>query len=173
MAGAFDIQRVPLALVDMLGMKATGDTPHQMGETVGGVVDMLDMYLWNRTVDYGMQCGVAPTVVGFLISSGGAYGQGPADGTIWLLYSAGIRYAPIAAGASHISAAAINRVGSRVQLLHEPVSIPASTGGGTQVWFPRPVIVRPGDTIGCYTLNITGVPNINPVMEMRFAIVGI
>lgn len=50
MAGPLDIQRFPRALLDLLGLKATGDTPHTMGDSVVGTVDLSIHYPIDRTI---------------------------------------------------------------------------------------------------------------------------
>lgn len=50
MAGPLDIQRLPRAFVDLLGLKSTGDAPHFISETVQGVVDLSVHYPIDRTI---------------------------------------------------------------------------------------------------------------------------
>jgi hypothetical protein len=176
MAGRFDIQRIPKGLVDLFGMKGTGDAPHTLADTVFASVDSMDLYLVDRMVPWISQTGVAPTVIGFLIAS--IAPTGPAPGEQWLISSAGIRMPAIAAATAItinfvLQRVAANAVGTVYESIAGPLVLPASTGGFVTEHFAKPVIARPGDTLGVFVSNITGVPASQPQLWMTYTPLGV
>lgn len=172
MAGPQDIQRYPKGLIDLLGMRATGDTPHQISNVVLGSIEMLDMYLADRVLTWRGTTGVPPAGTGFVASS--ITPNSPSPGEMWMLYGAGIIFAPIGAGTAIKAAFCIQRsafTGSNIfQKVGEELNLAATIGGMAYEHFTRPIIVRPGDTFGVYTSYILGLPAISPMLMAQYAV---
>lgn len=175
MAGPLDIQRYPTALVDMLGLKATGDTPHILSGEISGGLDLTRLYLYERTIYGNVPNAVAITVPGFLICTTTNFGQGPGPGQIWMVLGAGVRVPALAAATSIIVQNCVQRPSGSI--IYTPIgpriSVPASTGDGDFEWFDQPVIMRPGDVFGSYTYNIVGAPGVAATMMMAVAVLGV
>lgn len=172
MAGPLTIQRFPKGLIEILGMRATGDTPAALAQQIAGNLDLLDMYLLDRCKTQAITTGIALTVPGY-ITMGSA--SGPAAGFIWFVYDISVSFGAVGAastlqshvGISRIANVSINLPGMSSGLLN---SGQASTVG---IHFERPLIMRPGDLVSLSTPLLTGTPNVTPSGMMYLVEIGI
>lgn len=174
MATPFDIQRYPQGLVDLLGMKATGNTPAQLSQQTGGVVELADYYLWDRVQANVGQSPVAIGVVGFLANSTGA--TVVPQGELWVLYDATLRVPAIAAATALTLTLVIQRsfAGTSAWFaLTEQQRLAAGQGCLVGPRFDRPLLLRPGDTFGTYCSDITGVPGQQAFTTVSYAVLKI
>jgi hypothetical protein len=174
-AGPLDIQRVPKGLIDLLGMKATGDTPHILDTATRASLDVLNYYLIDRKVNLQGQTGVAVNALGFLITSSNP--QGPQPGEIWLVHSAAMAFPALAAATTLKGFMAIKRTGilgaACYQFLGPEVNLPALTGGGSGETYQLPWIMLPGEVFGFYCTAITGVPASTPQFWLQYAVLNV
>jgi len=165
MAGPLDIQRYPTGLIDLLGMRATGDTPFQLGQATIGTVDLTDYYLTDRVVGLGLQLPAAIAATGFVA----AVGSTVPTGQLWQVYSAAMIVPALAAATALKTAFVIRRAFAAYQVLVATPQIPAAEGFIGGITFERPMVMRPGDDFGCFTSNLTGAPLSNPTLYLAFA----
>ena len=165
MAGPLDIQRLPKGLIDLLGMRATGDTPHQLAQSTIAQLEVTDYYLSDRVVGLSVQPAAALAATGFSLGVGSAV---PA-GEQWMVYSAAIIVPTIAAATALKTSLVIRRAFAAYQVLVATPQIPASEGFIGGVTFERPMVMRSGDDLGCFTVNLTGVPASTPTLYLAFA----
>lgn len=159
MAGPMDIQRYPTGLIDLLGMRATGETPHQLDGNIGADIDVTDLYLFDRRVTQVGQSPVAIGAIGFLANSTGA--TTIPQGEMWLLYDCSLRVPAIAAATALTLSLVVQRSsgGTSAWLpLTDQLVLPASTGGLIGYRRDAPVLLQAGDQFGTYCTNVTGVP---------------
>jgi len=172
MAGPLTIQRFPKGLIEILGMRATGDTPAQLAQDVSGDLDLLDFYLLDRCRDLSITTGVAIASAGFT-TMGTA--SGPGAGFIWLVYSISVQFGAVAAAATLQSQVGISRsANSLVGLpgMDTPLLV-AGASAQVAVYFEKPLIMRPGDLVAIQTTILTGAPAVTPAGRMYFAEIGI
>jgi hypothetical protein len=168
MAGPQDIQRYPRGLIDLLGMRATGETPHELARQTAPVLDLWDLYLADRCELYSVPTAAATTVVG-----GQAFplAQVP-DREVWFLYEASLRVPATAAATLLQQNLCIFRQNGLVTLplaLTGTMRVPALEGGLVGVHFNKPLMMLPGNALGVWTSAITGAPAVNPILTMWFA----
>lgn len=153
MADKFTIQRLPVGLLDLLGMQSTGDTPNALSSETQAVIDLTDYYLTDRLTAIQGTTGV--------IGVTGAYGspQIVPAGFQWLVY--GITFTSVntaaATGLSWVPAIYRSNV-NQYQMLGDKQVVGAAAQIGRGTWWERPVIMRPGDYGACYVTEITGAP---------------
>jgi hypothetical protein len=174
MAGPQDIQRFPKGLIDLLGMRATGDTPRQLAQTTAPNIDLKTEYLLDRTTLRGFSAGIAPAGNGLF--TGGA-ASGPAAGFMWYVFAAGF-YTPtaIAAAATAAYALGIQNSSATIHLPLTDCSTPVLTAGQQWIgggYFDRPYLMQPGDLFAWRVIGLTGAPGVNPQASILFAEVGI
>lgn len=154
MADAKTIQRLPVGLLDLLGMQSTGDAPHLVSGEVQPVLDLTDLYLTDRLRGAnGATANVA--AIGGLLTT-----VGPPAGQQWMVYGvAGTMSGALAAATGFTGTLLINRPSVGFAQFVGPtfaVANPAQWVGGQ--WFERPLIMRPGDTLGIWISAVTGAP---------------
>lgn len=171
MAGPQDIQRFPKGLIDLLGMRATGDTPNQLAAQIAGELALKDEYLFDRLIGYRAAVGAG------LINATGSFsltlGTVP-PGQLWYVYGWSIEVtapAPatgltITLGFARGAANVRNYVGPAQRLI-------ATEGAAWGVWFETPLILGPGDTPVAYVSSVTGVPNVTATGILWHSVVGI
>lgn len=153
MAGPQTISRLPTGLLDLLGMKGTGDTPHELAAYLQSNVDLTDLYLSDR-VSFLLG---SPTITGV-----GFVGGSPVpDGQVWLVQGLSLQSNPVTAGASVTISLAhyIARLNTAFILHPQQNTYAAGTILGMGLRFDRPAIWRPGDTARVITSAATGAPN--------------
>lgn len=178
MAGPMDIQRVPRGLVDLFGLKSTGDSPHVLSQQMQGGVDFLDAYLLDRvSTVQGVPAPNAPGVFQIL--------SGPAFDEIWFVYH--IAYLPTPLNT--LNAASTYEASYEIynQNTNNGLFIPGTWSGKLTVagtWpsagqaaaslFEKPLIMRSGDGFqaNVYTYTGTGL-NGYPVLRVKRAVVKI
>jgi len=154
MADAKTIQRLPVGLLDLLGMQSTGDTPHMISGEVVPIVDLINLYLTDRLA--GQNAATANVAaVGSLLST-----VGPGPGEQWMVYGlTGSSTGALAAATGFTANLTINRASAGfVQFLTPPYAVanPGLWAGG--ISFDTPFIMRPGDKVGVWISAITGAP---------------
>lgn len=169
MAGPQDIQRYPRGLIDLLGMKSTGDTPHQLQQQIGGEIDMLDWYLNDRLEVLSTTIAVAPAALGNFQFQNSTVPQGE----MWAVYDVAVNCGGVvAAAASIIFAPVIFRNQSLVG--NAVIAGPQSTAATGQnilagARYEKPNLVLPGQSFGVQVQGITGVPAVPFQLTCWFA----
>lgn len=168
MAGPQDIQRFPRGLIGLLGMQATGDTPHKLSDTVDSSIDLLPFYLNDRQTFQSFPISAAPAATGVL----GFTGSACPDGTIRFIYNAGV-FAPATAAATAIKMRLCVFRGPNLNgetYIGEQLSLGATDAGTIAASFDsQPMMLLPGQSFGIRTLTITGAPATAPVLGLYFA----
>ena len=149
-----DIQRAPAGLLELLGLRGTGNTPRQLDELLQGHLDLTPLYLapLARTIR------AATAAVG----ANGFFGATAAtipQGELWVLSSIAASSTNMAAGESYRLALAISRGGSVNTLEIFAQSTQTASGVtqriGTGYTFPEFKILGPGDVPGVYVTDVT------------------
>jgi hypothetical protein len=159
MAGPQDIQRYPTGLIDLLGMRATGQTPSQLAGEISGSIEVGELYLFNRRVTQVGQSPVAIGAVGFLANTTGA--TVVPQGEMWVLFDCTMRVPVIAAATALNLSLVVQRPADGTSawfMLTEELRLTASTGGLAGYRHSKPMLLQPGDTFGTYATLVTGVP---------------
>jgi hypothetical protein len=171
MAGPQDIQRYPKGLIDLLGMRATGDTPHQLAQQTSPDIDMLDFYLADRGE---VLEATTPAVVA--LGNQSFVGARVPSGQMWLIYELSFIVPPIAA-ASTLDASLVlyrNSTANAFAIALGPrVTLAASTGGCDGIHFEKPLVLMPDQSIGLRASILTGAPASTPILDMWFARIGV
>jgi hypothetical protein len=154
MADAKTIQRLPAGLLDLLGMQSTGDTPHLISGEVVPMLDLIDLYLVDRL--RGTNAATANVAApGSLLTT-----VGPTPGEMWLCYGlSASSNGALAAATGYTANLLVNRPStgfSQFITLPQAVANPALFATG--VTFQKPLIMRPGDTLGIWVSAVTGAP---------------
>lgn len=171
MAGPLDIQRYPMGVVDLLGMKSTGDTPHVLDQAVRLNLDALDYYLWPRKVSFTGQSSSNATAVGQIMDFLGIP-LVPA-GQLWAVYSVNLWWGPEPAGANITAVPYYDFQNTTGRVFFDPVvGNIAAWGAGGKV-FEKPHLVGPGSKFRAYVLAITGAPNIPVTLDLTYAVLSI
>lgn len=163
MAGPFDIQRPPIGLLDLLGLKATGDNPHVLAGEVRSTLMLDDLFLVDRLVAAARSTGV--NIPGTGTATMGA-ASGPSDGFIWLLYGLDFLVPPVGAAATIQCGLTIQRgttttIQQRIEACQSPLLSAGQAFAGAK-WWERPLIMRPGDVLAVNTTIFTGAPAVTP-----------
>jgi hypothetical protein len=154
MADKYTIQRLPVGLLDLLGMQSTGDTPHSIAESVIPSIELTDLYLTDRLASIFGSSGALNAT-----TSGNVANQGPPDGYQWLLYGCSYTSGAVAAAASISWVPAIYRASlGAYQAFGEKQLLAATQIAAKGIWFERPLVMRPGDRCGYIVADVTGVP---------------
>lgn len=158
MADPLLIQRPPTGLLDLLGLKAMGQGPIQLAETVAcTLADCVDYYVANRRTSVSGVTGVAMvantsyTVPAILVPAG----------EIWFVYglSINLNVATAAATAIRFWGGYQLAASTNVVTVGDTLTIGASDNGSLGVIFSRPLIWLPGTQGYLITGAVTGVPN--------------
>jgi hypothetical protein len=172
MAGPQDIQRVPRGLIDLLGMRATGQTPAQLDATVNGQIELLEFYLNERFV--------IATQTGSIVISPGLTGFNSLtvpNGQLWLLYQMTFSSVSSAAGTGAICTGGITRqylTGGNYFALTNVFEWGPLAQLNIGANFTRPVIMQPGDQVNLRTSAIlTAAPSVAPICHIYYAALGI
>jgi len=168
MAGPQDIQRVPRGLIDLLGMRATGQTPAQLGNDIRGSLELLEFYLNER---FRVLQGNSSNIVSPAISV--VAGSTVPQGQLWLLYQISLSSGLSAAGQGAILTGGVLRNPSGINpyfALTDPFTWGAVQAVGVGANFSRPIIMQPGDqlAIRCSAI-ITAAPALPVTVDAYFA----
>lgn len=168
MAGPQDIQRFPRGLLGLLGIQATGDTPHQISGLVNGQIDMLPYYINDR------QQFQAFPISGPIAAAGTL--QFPLSvvppGTLRFVYNAGVLVPATAAATALKTRLCVFRSPglNGETYIGETLSLLALDSGTIGATFDSvPMVVLPGQSFGLRTTTITGAPGTSPVLGLYFA----
>lgn len=157
MAGPQDIQRYPRGLIDLLGMRATGDTPHKLAPEISGGIEMLELYVNDRMIP-NASAGAAP------VAALGNYqipGLVVPDRELWLIFELTFYIGTIAAATALRYTGGILRArgsGNVFSALLPQVAVAAGEQGNVGMKFERPVIGLPGNIITANVNQLTGLP---------------
>lgn len=169
MAGPLDIQRFPKGLIDVLGMKATGDTPNQLGQQTTPTVGVDWLYTFDRLQFRTFNSVVATNADGLFLGGAGA---GPLPGFMWIVFAASF-YTPVAvaAGATVQLGFGIRNPGNVFLVMDSLITpILAATQGAVQAkHFERPYLMQANDQFGWRVRGVTGVPGTIPEATVQFA----
>lgn len=167
MAGPQDIQRYPRGLIDLFGMRGTGDTPHTLSASISGQVDLTDLYLADRSEAQVFNAAAVVAALGPILFSGATVPQGE----MWLVYEAGVfsGTAAAATGATLVPFIARSQNGTLNVPIIPPITVPASSQGMGGVHYERPTVAMPGQQWGIQVTSITGLPLITPSLVLYFA----
>lgn len=169
MAGPQSIQRYPTGLIDLLGMRATGDTPHEIANIIGGSIDLLNLYAIDRLVCRQSGTAIAIAALGYLGINTAPIG--PPPGTLWLIYHGAISCVPVAAGATLGCSLVIRRqAGVNIYDQIGPALDMVATQGGhaSEHFWDAPLLMRPGDEFGVWTHTFTGAPAVTPNVSWTY-----
>jgi hypothetical protein len=173
MAGPQDIQRYPRGLIDLLGMRATGDTPHQLAAQTMPNIDLLDFYLNDRCEVFSAAIAVAPAALGNFQFAGSAVPQGQ----MWALYDVTVNCGGVVAAAASITFSPVifrNQAVVGNGVVVGPVTT-ATTGQNlaSGSHFERPNLIIAGQSFGVQVHAITGVPGVLFQITAWFARLGV
>lgn len=173
MADRYDIQRLPSGLTDLLGMRATGDTPHTLADSIFGAINMDALFLLDRRQTRAVTTGIALPGIG-IASFPQANGGGPASGFVWFVYGLALTVPTVAAAASIQTHCGVLRqgVGGSPQLLPgfgTGLLAAGSTFTAGLQFEGAPLILRPGDTFAMQTGIYTGAPAVTPTLLIHYA----
>lgn len=154
------IQRPPTGLLDLLGLKAMGQGPVQLNETVScTVADCVDYYVATRRTTVSantpvvMAANTQYTVTGVVVPAG----------EIWLVYAFACTLDTATAAATAIrwtgGYAKQSAIGTMIPLV-DTASAGASDNDVKATVFSRPFIWLPGDTGIVFAHAVTGAPNV-------------
>jgi len=172
MAGPQSIQRYPRGLIDLLGMRATGDTPQELAQSVIGNLELLEFYLADRLIP-NASVGAAPmnAVGDFAIA-----GLTVPSREIWLVYEVTLTSGTTAAATAVTATAGLMRnVGSGN--VYSALTMPSTAGAAAQLnvgsKFDRPVMALPGNVFNVRCSAVTGVPAATPTVAILYASIGV
>lgn len=157
MAGAQDIQRYPRGLIDLLGMRATGETPHKLGQENIGTLEMLEFYLNDRMTPNASASAAPPAAIGNVQITGLTV----PDRELWLVFELTAYVAAIAAATRLVFTGGVLRnrgSGNVYSALTDSIVVPALEAGYVGKKFERPVLMLPGNVVSAQITGITGLP---------------
>lgn len=172
MAGAQDIQRYPRGLIDLLGMRATGETPHKLGQDVSGVLELLELYLNDRMIPNASASAAVVSAVGDLNITGLTV----PDRELWLVWEITLTSTTSAPATGFTATAGLLRnrgSGNVYSALTAPSVVGASSQANVGAKFSRPVLALPGSLFNVRVSAITGAPNSTPAVGIWYASLGI
>jgi hypothetical protein len=168
MAGPQDIQRFPRGLIDLLGMRATGETPHTLGQSTQAVLNVDWLYTFDR-LQFRTFSATSPTNADGLFL--GTPTASPQPGFMWMVFDASF-YTPVAvaAGATVQLGFGVRNPGNVFLIMENLVSPLLAAGQGTMHanHFERPFLMQAGDFFGWRVRGVTGVPAITPEATVSF-----
>lgn len=168
MAGRYDIQRFPTGLLELLGMKGTGDTPHELASNISGSLDLMGAYLAQRRVSIAGQSAIAMTGNG----SYSAIGMLVPATELWFVYNVSVRLTPNTAAASSIRFWGGFQRQAAAGVYHpltDVVNVGATDNGVGYTHFEQPAIFLPGDQFYIFTGATTGIPGSNGILALDVA----
>lgn len=168
MAGPQDIQRYPRGLIDLLGMRATGETPHKLAQDMSGVLELLELYLNDRLTPN------ASASAGNIIATGDVpiTGLTVPEREMWLIWEMTLTTGLFAAAtAANVTGGLLRNRGSGnvFTALTPTQKVVAAEQACVGSKFDRPVIALPGNVAACRVSAITGLPLANAVISILYA----
>jgi hypothetical protein len=158
MAGPQDIQRYPRGLIDLLGMRATGETPHQLGKDLAPVLEQLDLYLLDRQRQIQTSTTTVSSLGNLLFPS-----MTVPSGELWFVYEITLQIPAVAAASSVRAMLAVYRsqTGTNLPLGVAPsIDALALQANAIGVHFEKPLLMTPAQSIGVFTSFVTGTPGV-------------
>lgn len=161
------IQRVPRGLLDFLGMKGTGDLPHEVAGELRTSIDLFELYgieMRRRTATTGW----AAVAVGWQTDNLGNLTVPP--GEIWLVSNVSLAITTGVGGAFKGLVAYRRKLNAATYfyLQQQQLTLAANDFGVTGVnldW--RTLVLTPGDDLGIYCTLATAVVN-TPTMYVDY-----
>jgi len=149
MAGRQTIQRFPSGLLDTLGMKGTGDTPHELAGQLAAYFNASEMYLENRRA-YVNPVGPGPTDQAYSYNAGGTVPQGQ----LWIVKCVDWSFVAGAATDMQVRAAYSWPQSTPPFVYGDLLTIPAGvakTYHNCRTFQTGELILQPGMALGYYT----------------------
>lgn len=163
------VQRVPMALLDLLGLKSTGQNPVLFSELLGPSIDMTDLYLANRWEI--INASVAAIATTGLKTTGS---WEPADGTVLVIDGACIQFATVlAAATTYRLRLCLYTVQTGNPFRMAPSAVTTTVGEIVAGAWDGPIVVRPGEGLGIWAENVTLGTSAAPRIAGRVARLGI
>jgi hypothetical protein len=169
MAGPQDIQRFPRGLIDILGMRATGETPSRLAQETQPQLDLIDLYLLDRQRQFQNSSAVIAANGNVLIP-----GMTVPSGELWFLYEATMQVPTIAVATLLQTMLAVYRsqTGTNLPLgLGPSIRTPALEGNAWGIHFEKPLIMSPAQSIGLYTSVCTGAPGVAVQVTINYSVI--
>jgi hypothetical protein len=145
------IQRVPLAYLDLLGLKSSGDSPHFAPVTLDPSIEIRDLYLANRWEEVQGSTTTALAGGGFFASS-----LAVPSGELWALDGVNVYVNPVAGNT--LNSPRIVVYNTQTGAIIRFGATGGSYAGGANVYWSDtlssgtlPLLMRPSDTIGVLT----------------------
>jgi hypothetical protein len=155
------VQRLATGLPDVLGAKATGDTPHVMSEAMSSVIDVLPFLLCGRYQNTFVSTGniVGQTVV---------FGPQVPPGEAWVTHNITSSGGPVTAGATITLGIGVYRNQTSLEALPERATFIAGELCYLGHWFEAPIIMMPGDRPVAFVSAFTGAPNFSILLSAGY-----
>jgi len=163
------IQRPPIGLLDLLGLKAMGQGPVQLAETVAcTLADCVDYYLCSRRQHLTALTGVAMVAnTNYSLAT-----LAVPSGEIWFLYAMSVYTNTATAAATSVKfrgGYTFTASSSTPVWLTPDAEALASDQASASVHFERPLIWMPGAAGIIQTGAVTGIPNAQGRMVLDVA----
>lgn len=162
---------MPKGVVELLGMRSTGDTPHNLDDNISGSLDFKTEYLLDRRAIRNFDPGA--------LGAAGFYGTtvGPAPGFQWYLYGVQIQSGPVAVGATIQFGIGIKRQGPVNHCFYLPGMMTPLLAAGAWVQMgwqeSEPIVMRAGDTFAVQVAVSSGAPAMPSLCWFDYAEVGV
>jgi hypothetical protein len=153
-AGPLDIQRFPRGLLDILGLKATGDAPHLLSQEVSSSLEITPLYLQERRVQ--LPAALLPAAAGGYQSNAG---NTVPSGEMWIVNNLTVVSSPgVGVSANVALGYAWSTTGTLDSFVLTPyTAFPASnTTAVGRDFEPLDLILWPGWSVGYWTNTIAG-----------------
>lgn len=152
MSQEFQIQRIPRGLLDLLGLRGYGDTPHLLGQNLVGTVDLSPLYLLDRQETIITNTNNLAGV-GFYQTA--AIGEVP-EGEMWILSNVTALSNALAAGNIIRGRIAIQRQAAGNWDASAVESRETTTGAQWLLGWDVVKYLRAKDRLGVYIAEVTG-----------------
>jgi hypothetical protein len=159
MAQLDSVQRVPPGLLELLGMRGTGQLPTRLVDTLSGELALLDAY--------GSQSSAVRSAIGLAVAPNGTINLPVPAGQAWIVKSFGAQIIA-AAGATFVSATlqiSSGASGSAADVRSErwPTAVIPATGAilDLNTLFPSYLWLRAGSVMTVRIRELTGVATID------------
>lgn len=147
------IQRVPIGLLDHLGIKSTGDNPSILTDSVIPTVDLTPMYLINRWEYINVTTAVAGAI-GVVTAATPTDLQVP-NGQLWIVQDFSVRSAAIPAATSYRLTLVAFNAQTGIPFAFAPLAQTSGVGEAVGINWPGPIVLRPGEACGVFVQALT------------------
>lgn len=164
MANPQTIQRVPSGLLELLGMKGTGQTPPVLASELAGVVDTTQMYLRSVLSSQSIvnAAAVLATAVDITVP----------DNQYWILRGAYVRLQPAAGCTALAAALQIGNIGTIIPVAWNEFSTFGTNFVMSLPWQPpQPWILAPGDFLRGNINALAGAASVNLGLTVQFGLI--